>query len=82
MITEWGAGGNGFAVNGRIWGVNGRGKAIGWGILSPTLGGVGASFGQGSTGSVLSLALSGLKGYPTWVLWSVNFDREGAICGT
>ena len=28
MITEWGAGDNDFAANGRIFGVNGRGKAI------------------------------------------------------
>jgi len=28
MITEWEAGGNVFAANGQIWGVNGRGEAV------------------------------------------------------
>ena len=61
---EWEAGGNDCAVNGQIWGVNVRGKAVGWGVFSTALDSVDTSLGHGSIGLVLSLALSELKGYP------------------
>jgi hypothetical protein len=53
MITEWEAGGNVFAVNGQIWGVNGRGKANAWGFSVPSLDDVGTPFGYVSTRPVL-----------------------------
>ena len=50
MITEWEAGGNVFAANGQIWGVNGRGEANAWGVFSLTLDGGTAPVGLGSIG--------------------------------
>jgi len=65
MVTEWEAGGNDFAANGQIWGVNGRGKANAWGFSVPSLDDVGTPFGYVSTRPVLVLFCGKPKIYIT-----------------